>query len=498
MFFGGNNGILGAPMQQQGVSELQGYERQMQPGQGRVLSSNPMSYGQPGFQLTPGTNPFNPGQPTPAGMTPPVSGEPVNAPLPQGAGGMVVPAGATPPFNPGESGGYRPGVAPAVTGTEVPDTGDVATDIQIAAGQAPAVIPFKSEMSLGQRMSALGMVLSAAGTPDFARVAGGVQAGIMQRTQGIDKYNRDLRAMTTEQTELVVEDGLYKNKHTPPAYKISADGKGIEFIGASAPYFTEVEGGDFRDPADPESHPGGATGQREDLYIKRYKSLPPDLQIKIAEEQGVMGRPLSEFELINGFMKNSAGLAASITGATTAASTAAENVQEKFNSLWNNAEYAAEDLALIDDQIERLSGQDRGGIFQPIEQFFNQVLAEFGNEEAVREATNEQILESEAIQNMMTWFKQQGLGARGLDTPAEFRAWLKATGGNLSITPEATIKFLEKRKRGIVRGVDRYNQALTAPAYGGVDGINDYPEISLDAYRQVRVPPPPPGTVIDK
>lgn len=488
MFFGGNNGVLGAPMQQQGVNELQGYERRMNPGQGRVLSSNPMSYGQPGMQLTPQTNPFNPGQPPPAGMTPPVSGEPVTAPLPQGAGGIPVPAGATPPFNPGESG---------VPGATAPDTGDVATDIQIAAGQAPAVIPFKSEMSLGQKMSALGMVLSAAGTPDFARVAGTVQAGITQRTQGIDKYNRDLKALTTEQTELVEVDGLYKRQHTPAAYKMSADGNGIEFVGKKDTYFTEVEGGDFRDPSDPASHPGGATGQREDLYIKRYKSLPEELQRSIAAEQGVIGRPLSEFELINGFMKNSAGLAASITGATTAAGTAAENVQGKFNSLWNNAEYAAEDLAILDDQIKRLSGQDRGGIFQPIEQLFNRVLAEFNNEEAVREATNEQILESEAIQNMMTWFKQQGLGARGLDTPAEFRAWLKATGGNLSITPEATIKFLEKRRQGIIRGVDRYNQALTAPAYGGVDGINDYPEISLDAYRQGKVPPPPPGTVLD-
>ena len=256
MFFGGNNGILGAPMEQQGVSELQGYERRMNPGQGRVLSSNPMSYGQPGFQLTPGTNPFNPGQPVPGGMTPPrmtppVSGEPVNAPLPTGAGGMVVPAGATPPFNPGESGGYRPGVTPSVTGTEVPDTGDVATDIQIAAGQAPVVVPFKSEMSLGDRMTALGMVLSAAGTPDFARVAGTVQAGITQRTQGIDKYNQDLRALTREQREQVKRmDGLDQIKVTPAQYRMSADGTGIEFVGNQDPYFVDMEGGDVRKDKD--------------------------------------------------------------------------------------------------------------------------------------------------------------------------------------------------------------------------------------------------------
>ena len=157
---------------------------------------------------------------------------------------MPVPAGANPPFNPGAS-----GVPSAAAPT--PDTGDVATDIQIAAGQNPMGYQFKEPMTTGQRLSALGMVLSAAGTPDFARVAGTVQAGITQRTQGIDKYNRDLRALTTEQTELVVEDGLYKNKHTPASYKMSADGKGIEFIGNATPYFTEIEGGDFREPKDP-------------------------------------------------------------------------------------------------------------------------------------------------------------------------------------------------------------------------------------------------------
>ena len=48
-------------------------------------------------------------------------------------------------------------------------------------------------------------------------------------------------------------------------------------------------------------------------------------------------------------------------------------------------------------------------------------LAEFGNEEAVRDATREQILESEAITRMMDWFKQQGWEKPRLDTPAEFK-----------------------------------------------------------------------------
>ena len=483
MFFGGNNGILGAPMQQQEVNQLQGYEQRMNPGQGRVLSSNPMSYGQPGMQITPQANPFNPGQTPPAGMTVPAGG------MPTGAGGMPVPAQATPPFNPGDSG--VPAAPPA------PDTGDPIVDGMIQQGMMPTSIPLKEEMNLSQRMGALGMVLSAAGTPQFGQVAGAVNAGIMQRTQGIEKYNRDLMALTKPRTVQKEMNNQLFEATIPPAYKYNPETNSIDELPPSpSPEWTRVL--DARDPDDPASHPGGATGQREKHYIDLYRDLPEAQQLAIAAEQGVTGRPLNDFELINNHMKNSAGLAASIKGATTAAESGAGNVQEKFNALWNGAEYAVDDLTVLDDQIERLSGKDRGGIFQPIEQLFNEVLAEFKNEEAVREATNEQILESEAIQNMMSWFKQQGLGSRGLDTPAEFKAWLKATGGNLSITPEATIKFLEKRKRDIIRGVERYNQALTIPAYNGVDGIEDYPEISLDSYRQGRVPPPPPGAVMDQ
>ena len=224
--------MLGAPMQQQGVNELQGYERRINPGQGRVLSSNPMSYGQPGFQLTPGTNPFNPGLPAPGGMTPPVSGEPVNAPLPQGAGGMVVPAGATPPFNPGASG---------VPGATAPDTGDPVVDGMLQNGMLPTSIPLKSEMSLGDRMSALGMVLSAAGTPQFGQVAGAVNAGIMQRTQGIEKYNRDLMALTKPRTvQKEINNQLFEAT-IQPSHKYNPDTNSLDQLPPSpSPEWTRV------------------------------------------------------------------------------------------------------------------------------------------------------------------------------------------------------------------------------------------------------------------
>ena len=291
MFFGGNNGVLGAPIQQQGVNELQGYERRMNPGQGRVLSSNPMSYGQPGMQLTPQTNPFNPGQPPPAGMTPPVSGGPVTAPLPQGAGGMPVPAGATPPFNPGESG---------VPDATAPDTGDPVVDGMLQNGMLPTSIPLKSEMSLGQKMSALGMVLSAAGTPQFGQVAGTVNAGIMQRTQGIEKYNRDLMALTKPRTvQKEINNQLFEAT-IQPSYKYNPDTNSLDQLPPSpSPEWTQVL--DARDtPEEPkrEIKTDGNGNQRyvdDGSYVFDDQIPNPDaLKTMTSEARGTTARYVNE------------------------------------------------------------------------------------------------------------------------------------------------------------------------------------------------------------
>jgi len=165
-------------------------------------------------------------------------------------------------------------------------------------------------------------------------------------------------------------------------------------------------------------------------------------------------------------------------------------------------EYVEDDLISINKQIDRLDkNPDRGGIFQPIEQFANRVLAEFGNKDAALEASDEEIMGSMAIQNMMAWFKEQGLGARGLDTPAEFRAWLRATGGDLTMDNATALHFLEKRRDEMLRNVDRYNSALTAPKYKNVDRINEYQPIEgmRERYgKKDSLPPPPSGFIIQE
>ena len=135
-------------------------------------------------------------------------------------------------------------------------------------------------------------------------------------------------------------------------------------------------------------------------------------------------------------------------------------------------------------QIERLERYpDRGGIFQPLTQMTNEILAEFGNQEALNKATDEQLNESDNIRRTMQWFQDSGLGARGLDTPAEFMNWLKMNGGNLSMTNEASKAFLKRAISDQVRNVGRYNEMLNDPVYGTVSNRDSYtPFEATDPY----------------
>ena len=169
---------------------------------------------------------------------------------------------------------------------------------------------------------------------------------------------------------------------------------------------------------------------------------------------------------------------------------------QDFKTAYRAARYADDNIASMVRQIERLEQfPDRGGIFQPLTQMTNEILAEFGSQEALDKATAEQLNESDNIRRTMQWFQDSGLGARGLDTPAEFMNWLKMNGGNLSMTNEASIAFLKRAIQDQVRNVGRYNEMLDDPVYGTVNNRDSYVPFSVtDPYA---IPVDPDGWGIE-
>lgn len=388
------------------------------------------------------------------------------------------------------------GINPAATeqppGVPIPGTAGP-SGVTVGGGARPASIKPMEGVTNYDRLHAMAMVLGSVGQNNFSNVMGAAQAGLMEKELTAREYNDQLRQLTTPQ--YAIKDG--RLSYVPAQFEVDKDGN---YVPRSE---KDIEADIQQHLKDNPSldHQGGATGYREDKYIDRYYAQSESAQIQQAEQQGVYGRPLNEVELIDRHMKNSIGLAAGMEGAKASTGAQAQRLNDNFLNWYDVAENAETNLDKLDATIKDLKeNSDRGGIFQPLEQIGNEILAEFGNEEAVKDATREQILKSQSIKRMMNWFRSQGLGARGLDTPAEFKAWLDATGGNLSLTNQATIDFLKEAREDILKGVDKYNEAFEQPNYqANVVGMENYSPLPglRDRYaKESATPDLPPGFII--
>lgn len=154
---------------------------------------------------------------------------------------------------------------------------------------------------------------------------------------------------------------------------------------------------------------------------------------------------------------------------------------DEFRQLYKQSRYANDNIADM-YRTKRLLEADpsRGGIFQPVEKFLGQIAAEFGDLEAASKVSNEELLKMDAVKRTMEWFLTSGLGARGLDTPAEFLQWLTLNGGDLSMQNASSIEFLDRAINREIRQANRYNDALTDPIYSDVDKIGDYQRVEID------------------
>ena len=356
----------------------------------------------------------------------------------------------------------------------------------------PAVIKRMEGVTNEDRVHAMAMVLGAVGQNNFSNVLNTAQTGLMQKEITAKKHNDELTNLTTP--DYSIQNG--KVNYVPARYEIDSDGN----YALRSEKVREKEAAEWAAENPSSDHPGGASGWREADYIRNYYDMKPEDQIAFAETMGVEGRPLSEFELKTVWNKNSAGLAGAIQSAKTAAQEGTGFVQKDFNQMYSRARYAEQDIADMQDQIARLkSDPDRGGFFQPLTKRYEEIMAEFGDEEALANATKEQLNRSDAIKRTMKWFADSGLGARGLDTPAEFMVWLEMNGGDLSMTNEATITFLKRAIKDKVRSVNRYNNALEDDVYADVRSRGSYSRIDgiTDPYAEQNATPDlPPGFII--
>jgi hypothetical protein len=127
--------------------------------------------------------------------------------------------------------------------------------------------------------------------------------------------------------------------------------------------------------------------------------------------------------------------------------------------IWNDAKAAYPGIEKLTRGLEIIKSQDPNtGVFQPVTQLASKVLAAFGSKEAMEKASATELLNAMQGSQVFELFSEIGLGARGLDTPAERDFMLDVLSGRVTMTPKSIKSLLnELRDRKIAR-VKKHNE----------------------------------------
>ena len=196
--------------------------------------------------------------------------------------------------------------------------------VSVGGGSKPATIKPMEGVTNSDRVHAMAMVLGAVGQNNFSNVMGAAQAGLMQKEQTAREYNDALKGLTTPQ--YAIKDG--RLSYVPAQFKVDKDGN---YVPRSEKAIKEDIAKHLEDNPSLD-HPGGATGQREDQFIKSYFAMPEEEQLIRARRMGY-DSILTPFDLKQIFAKNSVGL----SGAMARSQTEGKQDPEIRLQNWNDA-----------------------------------------------------------------------------------------------------------------------------------------------------------------
>lgn len=126
------------------------------------------------------------------------------------------------------------------------------------------------------------------------------------------------------------------------------------------------------------------------------------------------------------------------------------------------------------DEVYRVldSGKPITGMFDQFRLQMDRALAFFNNDkDAANRATDTQLLNALLGSDVFDAIAALGIGARGLDTPAEREFLRSVMTGTTSMTEDAIRKLTDIRRKALVRAIDQYNSNLEAGNYGYLEEI---------------------------
>lgn len=130
-------------------------------------------------------------------------------------------------------------------------------------------------------------------------------------------------------------------------------------------------------------------------------------------------------------------------------------------ALRKGAQAAVETITKTNETLSLLQqGQLNLGLANPALQFKDRLLTMFGNEEAAQRASDTQLLNSMLGTDVFGAISALGIGARGLDTPAEREFLREVLTGTTAMDAPAIEKMAKLRAKYAQRALNRYNDAV--------------------------------------
>jgi len=126
------------------------------------------------------------------------------------------------------------------------------------------------------------------------------------------------------------------------------------------------------------------------------------------------------------------------------------------------------------------------GLANPALQFKDRLLSLAGNVEAARRASDTDLLNSMLGTEVFGAISSLGIGARGLDTPAEREFLREVLTGTTTMEPETIEKMARLRARYAAKAVARYNEAVERGQFTYIEDAINQPKGSR--YSKIETP----------
>jgi len=137
------------------------------------------------------------------------------------------------------------------------------------------------------------------------------------------------------------------------------------------------------------------------------------------------------------------------------------SAMEAVAPIYTAAEAAPENIRGLDRTINIIKNAPINvGAFNEIKMFRDKLLTMVGSEDALERLTYSQILNSSLGAEVFALQKSLGLGARGMDTPAEREFMREVLTGNLSLTKDALLSMARSRRNKEIKAMERYNKEM--------------------------------------